>query len=212
MSIRKVQGKGIPDTEEAKMRRKIILQEDKLFEVETANKLKQEDLQRRLDEKIDLELAVTELEKKNVDYKFQLQQAEMGHTVRDPDITRSESFLNRLKSIFLKFFRQMSDEISDKTKDLEKKIARLGDLVSMSARLETKFLERATEGTLRVGIQHFRDKKQLLVVVISASGLRPVNFSEKHSDPYVKVRRILNDTNVVFIHFLRVASVLQNKQ
>ena len=70
------------------MRRKILLQEDKLFEIESANKIQNLELEEKFEEKEKLELHVSDLEKKKIDYKFQLQRAETGHTVDVPNISK----------------------------------------------------------------------------------------------------------------------------
>ena len=75
-------------TEEGRMRRKILLQEDKLAKIESTNKMRHLDLQERFEEKDKLELEVSDLEKRKVDYNLQLQRAELGHPVEIPDITK----------------------------------------------------------------------------------------------------------------------------
>ena len=87
------------DTEEGRMRRKILLQEDKLAKIEITNKMRRLELQERFEEKEKLELEVSDLEKRKVDYKLRLQRAESGHSVDIPDISKSVSF--RLKIIFI---------------------------------------------------------------------------------------------------------------
>ena len=64
------------------------MQEDKLYKIESANKIKQQELADNFKEKDNLELEVSNLEQKKVDYKFQLQRAETGHTVDVPDISK----------------------------------------------------------------------------------------------------------------------------
>merc|ERR1719206_1389754 len=107
------------------MRRKILLQEDKLAKIESTNKMRHLDLQERFEEKDKLELEVSDLEKRKVDYNLQLQ--------------------------------------------------------------------RATNGSLTLGLQYNPVKQQLMVMVDSARNLVPVNLGEKHSDPYVKVICLVNN-------------------
>ena len=75
-------------TEEGRMRRKMLLQEDKLAKIESTNKMRHLDLQERFEEKDKLELEVSDLEKRKIDYNLQLQRAELGHSVDIPDITK----------------------------------------------------------------------------------------------------------------------------
>ena len=64
------------------------MQEDQLFKVESVNRVKQQELEETFKEKETIELGVSDLEKKSIEYKFQLQRAETGHSVDVPDITK----------------------------------------------------------------------------------------------------------------------------
>ena len=59
-----------------------------MFSVESENNKKHQELEEKHREKDKIELEVSDLEKKTIEYKFQLQRAETGHTVDVPDITK----------------------------------------------------------------------------------------------------------------------------
>eukprot|EP00092_Neocalanus_flemingeri_P013437 GFUD01014488.1.p1 GENE.GFUD01014488.1~~GFUD01014488.1.p1 ORF type:complete len:452 (+),score=121.42 GFUD01014488.1:89-1444(+) len=165
----------VSESEEGRMRRKILIQEDQLFKVESANKIKQQELEDMFKEKETIELEVSDLEKKKIDYKFQLQRAETGHTVDVPNITK-----------------EVNEEISKKRKELELKKTRLQDVLDKSAELHSKTIDRASNGILKIGLRYKDDTNELFILVDSAKNLPAVNRTDT-SDPYVKVTNQLNN-------------------
>jgi len=156
--------------ETAKLRRKLVAQEDDFWSEQRRRMNKQEAVECTLVKRDELEDELSQLERQASHLSLQLMSAETGRVTDIPNIAgQAEEELDRRKSI------------------LAENKSRLRDLTARVLDLESQMLSLSRSGVLKVGLKWEREDQLLTISVISARNLPSLNQTDNFSDPYVKV-------------------------
>lgn len=160
----------VPKSEEARMRRKILQQEDELHQLEEANNVIRTNIANKKKHKEEVAREITELEKKKANLALLEQKARNGETVELPDIEGEvELEVGRYRT-----------ELEEKSKEAEKLEKKVAELLS-------SIISKSKNGSLKVGLAHYPESDSLIVEVVSAKKIAAINIQNTKSDPYIKV-------------------------